>query len=293
MKKHNIVYKTTNLVNGKIYIGVHSTNKIDDGYLGSGRIFRRALKKYGEDNFEREILFDFDSTEKAYNKERELVDKEFIERSDNYNFITGGFGGAEVSEETRKRLRENNSKIWLGKRGSEIPWFGKPISEERKKHLSETRMGENNPMWGKTGSRLGFRISKDERLDKKGKKIQADPEFAQRIKDIEDSDKKRGWKRDLARKWGVHPRTALMFIRRWLVNDMNRERKCLSCGIEIHADGEYCRPCFCRSTCLNIFKDWDINDLKNLKESNSINALSKRFGASWGAVDKSFKMRGL
>lgn len=48
---YHIVYETTNLINGKIYRGVHSTNNINDGYLGSGIKFGRALKKYGKSNF--------------------------------------------------------------------------------------------------------------------------------------------------------------------------------------------------------------------------------------------------
>lgn len=295
MKKHNLVYKTTNLVNGKFYIGVHSTNKIEDGYLGSGRIFKRALKKYGLESFFREILFDFPTAEEAFAKEEELVTLEFINQKDNYNFKTGGGQGL-VSEETRKRQSLANKRPWLGKRGSEIPWFGKPISEERKQHLSKLRMGENNPMWGKTGEKhpcYGSRISKTKRLSKKEERMKNDPDFLQRIKDIEDSTKEKGWKRALAKKWGVHPRTALMFIRRWYVNDVNREQKCRSCGVDVHQDGEYCRPCFYQSTRSNIFKDWDLEDLKELKKNNSINSLRKRFNVSWGAVNNSFKLRGL
>jgi hypothetical protein len=146
---------------------------------------------------------------------------------------------------------------------------------------------------GQNWQSLWFQISKTERSDNKKERIETDPEFAQRIKDIEESNKERGWKRDLAKKWGVHPRTALMFIRRWHENDMNRERKCLSCGKEIHADGEYCRPCFCLSMRSNLFKDWDIEEVKKLKASNSINALAKKFEVSWAAINTSFKMCGL
>lgn len=51
------VYKTTNKVNGKIYVGQHSTENLNDGYLGSGVIFKKELKKHGRLNFEKEILF--------------------------------------------------------------------------------------------------------------------------------------------------------------------------------------------------------------------------------------------
>ena len=56
-----LIYETTNLVDGKKYIGKHATNKNDDDYLGSGVYLKRAIRKYGKDNFSKTILFEFDS----------------------------------------------------------------------------------------------------------------------------------------------------------------------------------------------------------------------------------------
>ena len=65
-KKHYLVYQTTNLLNGKIYIGQHQTDNLNDGYIGSGIELNQDIKKFGKDNFKREILFDFDSFEEMF-----------------------------------------------------------------------------------------------------------------------------------------------------------------------------------------------------------------------------------
>jgi len=92
-KKHYLVYKTTCLVNGKIYIGKHETDNLDDGYLGSGKLLRRAIEKYGEQNFKREILFECSTKEEMNAKEAEIVNEDFLKRDDVYNIKLGGDGG--------------------------------------------------------------------------------------------------------------------------------------------------------------------------------------------------------
>ena len=84
-----IIYKTTNKINNKFYIGKHITNDLNDGYLGSGKLLRRAIQKHGRQNFVREILHIFDNEDDMNNKEKELV----IVSENSYNLCEGGQGG--------------------------------------------------------------------------------------------------------------------------------------------------------------------------------------------------------
>ena len=88
-----VIYKTTNLINNKIYVGCHITSDINDGYLGSGKILNQAIKKYGINSFSKEILHIFDNPEEMFNKEKEIVNEEFVSRKDTYNLTLGGGGG--------------------------------------------------------------------------------------------------------------------------------------------------------------------------------------------------------
>lgn len=178
-----IVYKITNLINDKIYVGVHKVSDINlnDGYMGSGNAIRTAIKKYGKDNFKKEILVSFEEAEAAYLAESMVVDMDFVLRKDTYNMKCGGFGGAsglgkthpnygkKISDEQkakqsiamtgRKHSDDHKAKQSIamigdknpqfGKVGKLSPNYGKPCSDETKGKLSITKLGHKNPNYGK------------------------------------------------------------------------------------------------------------------------------------------------
>lgn len=84
-----MIYRITNLINNKTYIGKHQTKNLDDGYMGSGKLLRRAIKKYGVENFKKEILHVVDTEAEMNAKEKELV----VLGEMSYNLCSGGQGG--------------------------------------------------------------------------------------------------------------------------------------------------------------------------------------------------------
>lgn len=139
---HYTIYKITNILNSKIYIGKHKTTNIDDGYMGSGTVLKRAIQKYGIDNFTKEILFLLDSESDMNLKEKELVTEEFVSRTDTYNTALGGQGGKlhSWSEESRTRLSESlkDREITWGRKISKAN-TGRTLPEETKHKMSKTR----------------------------------------------------------------------------------------------------------------------------------------------------------
>jgi hypothetical protein len=111
-KQYYIIYETKNLKNGKIYIGMHETDDLEDGYLGSGTRLKRAIRYYGKEFFEKRILHIFDSREDMINKEIELVTEEFVNRKDTYNLMKGGRGGFVSESAYRKGAQKMLEKIW-------------------------------------------------------------------------------------------------------------------------------------------------------------------------------------
>lgn len=137
---HYTIYKITNKINGKIYIGKHQTNDLNDDYMGSGKRLASAIKKHGIDNFEKEILFDFDNEEEMNAKESELVTEDFVKKDTNYNLCPGGQGGWGYINSQGLNLRtgmihSQESREKMGHLGNTFR-KGIKTSDETKKKLS-------------------------------------------------------------------------------------------------------------------------------------------------------------
>ena len=111
-RKYNYLYKITNKINNKIYIGVHRTNNLNDSYMGSGKILKRAIKKYGIENFNKDIINFFETYREALDAEKQIVNQDFLKGNNIYNLKEGGYGNCKWSDKALQRLSEAATKRW-------------------------------------------------------------------------------------------------------------------------------------------------------------------------------------
>ena len=176
------IYKITNILNNKYYIGKHQTKNLDDGYFGSGKLIQRAIKKYGIENFTKEILFIFDNE-----VEMNLMEERYVitDPKLSYNLCPGGKGGFGYvnnnklnNNKTYTQMVEAGKKAYLksdpikllirNKRNSQrlVEWH-------KQGKLSTFYFGSNNPHCKKA-------YSKDVIEKKKIKYLQMDHQKGQR-----------------------------------------------------------------------------------------------------------------
>lgn len=153
---YHYFYKITNLINNHFYYGVHNTDNLDDGYIGSGTRLHIAYKKYGIENFSKEIIKFFDTVEDAYNYEHEVVNEEMINNPDCYNLQIGG-----KYFNTCKKvpvIDVNGNSFWISKeeyifrKNNDVKaiWQGKHHKEESKNKVREKmtpKDSKNKRVW--------------------------------------------------------------------------------------------------------------------------------------------------
>jgi|ERR1035437_602545 group I intron endonuclease len=137
-----IIYKTTNLINDKIYVGKDATN--DPKYLGSGFILRRAIERYGKNNFKKETIEECNSLEELSQRELFWIDNlNSTNKKIGYNIAKGGLGGDTFSNQSKKRKKEILEKITfsLGKIRNNKK-YRKKLSEATKKQWQNPKHRE-------------------------------------------------------------------------------------------------------------------------------------------------------
>ena len=163
---NHYVYEITNLINGKKYIGKRSCKCPieEDKYIGSGTAFKYAVKKYGKENFKKEILQICENEEMAFEWEKVYIEqvKAYKNNNNYYNISSGGKGGGNANlagktEEELNVIREKLRNHFKERyKGEGNPFYGKKHSEETRKKLSAKAKlqckGEGNPFYGKKHS---------------------------------------------------------------------------------------------------------------------------------------------
>lgn len=176
-----IVYKTTNLVTGKVYVGLDKKNNPE--YLGSGLLLRRAIRKYGKENFKKETLETCETVEELQERERFWI-KEFSSqnRKIGYNVADGGTGGDTFTnnlnkeeirekfkrshtEETKKKISKNN---WGSTHKGESHFkYGTSWTEEQRKKMNVFYETKGGPMKGKKHTDEAKSANREKHLGKK------------------------------------------------------------------------------------------------------------------------------
>lgn len=197
-KKYHFIYKTTNILNQKYYIGMHSTNDLDDGYLGSGKRLYYAIRKYGKENFVREILEYLPDRNSLALRESEIVNKDLLQDDLCMNLILGGYDGYKLNslyfsmkiqnnliykENYSKICTERNKLIWQNIEYKEQRlksdfytgkiWSGRHHSNETKLLMSKKRKGHTHSQGSKNSQYGTCWILKND-VSKKIKKEELD-----------------------------------------------------------------------------------------------------------------------
>lgn len=141
-KKIHYLYKTTCLVTGRWYIGMHSTNNLNDGYMGSGKRLRRSIRKHGIENHTKEILEFFENRDLLLEGEKKTITEDMVLDNNCMNLMGGGKGGY-VSEEHYQKTSKIGGKIHSDRMKNDKEYREKNLkllAEYREKNINEGNM---------------------------------------------------------------------------------------------------------------------------------------------------------
>lgn len=145
---HGYIYKTTNLINGRIYIGQKKGSKFIPNYLGSGTALALAITKYGKENFKTEVLCWAESQDKLNSLEITTISKYRLTEN-LYNIAAGGEGGDTTSANPRKKqIVKQRAK---GLRA----WYASLSNDEKDQHNKKISSSKK----GKSNGHIGFKHS--------------------------------------------------------------------------------------------------------------------------------------
>lgn len=151
------IYEITNKVNGKVYIGKHKTRKLNDNYMGSGKLIKAAIEKYGIENFTKEILYVFDNESDMNSKEKEIVTEDFCMKENTYNLAPGGKGGWSyviLNGHHTKKNKDASRRMKVSKSHK-----GKKRSDSHKNAISKSLIGKDCFWLGKKRPEHSLKLS--------------------------------------------------------------------------------------------------------------------------------------
>lgn len=178
-----IIYKTTNLINNKFYIGQDTKN--NPSYFGSGIKLKLAIKKYGKNNFVKEIL-EYCETQEQLNEQEKFWIKKTNAIELGYNLAEGGFGVSNMSNEIKEKISKSKTGVKLNL--SDEQRKQKSLAAKNRKHTEEVKNKLRQINLGKTLSdehkvklklsHLGKKLSEEQKrkigVKSKGRKMSAE-----------------------------------------------------------------------------------------------------------------------
>lgn len=207
------VYKITNLINDKIYVGVHITDNLNDSYMGSGVNIKRAISKYGIKNSKKEYLSIFDNENEMFQMESEIVNKDFIKSLESYNISLGGVGSWNHINDNLSEKEKYDKGKWLGDNYGSIAGSWDDINK-RQKILSSIPIEKRRDIGKKMGDVYG------------GHNKLSENNIKDRLSKIKDIDlMSYGWVGKVSKRLGITHTQVKRFIKNIIMVNIILEKK--------------------------------------------------------------------